>query len=28
VRLLGRARGAEARGCSIAMDELLGALRR
>jgi hypothetical protein len=27
VRLLGRARGAEARGCSIAMDELLGTLR-
>jgi hypothetical protein len=25
--LLGRARGAEARGCSIAMDELLSALR-
>lgn len=27
-RVLGRARGAEARGCSIAMDELLSALRR
>jgi hypothetical protein len=27
-RVLGRARGAEARGCSIAMDELLTALRR
>ncbi|HEX2095634.1 MAG TPA: hypothetical protein VHG28_24770 [Longimicrobiaceae bacterium] len=26
VRLLGRARGAEARGCSIAMDQFLGAL--
>jgi hypothetical protein len=27
-RVLGRARGAEARGCSIAMDDLLGALHR
>ena len=27
-RVLGRARGAEARGCSIAMDELLSAIRR
>ncbi|HEX6746220.1 MAG TPA: hypothetical protein VF092_02815 [Longimicrobium sp.] len=27
-RVLGRAQGAEARGCSIAMDELLSALRR
>lgn len=26
IELLGRARGAEARGCSIAMDELLGAI--
>jgi hypothetical protein len=26
-RVLGRARGAEARGCSIAMDELLSAIR-
>jgi hypothetical protein len=27
-RVLGRARGAEARGCSLAMDDLLTALRR
>ena len=27
-RVLGRARGAEARGCSLAMDDLLSALRR
>jgi hypothetical protein len=27
-RVLGRARGAEARGCSIAMDDLLSAIGR